>query len=57
MHLIFPPLPHTSVVAARLAPHARMCATDLAEPMSMRVKALKEELDSRGVTWRGVAFE
>ena len=38
-------------------PAVRMCTMELAEPMSMRVKALKEELDSRGVAWRGVAFE
>ena len=27
------------------------------EPASMKMKALKAELDERGVTWRGVAFE
>ena len=35
----------------------RMSAAELTQASSMRVKALKEELDERGVAWRGVAFE
>ena len=33
----------------------QLCASEA--PAEMRVKALKEELDERGVAWRGVAFE
>ena len=34
----------------------RMCA-EAPSILSMRLKELKDELDKRGVTWRGIAFE
>ena len=36
---------------------AMMGTADAAEPSSMKMKELKAELDEKGVTWRGVAFE
>ena len=45
----------------KLSPHDRIVLCADAEavkaPADMRVKELKEELDNRGVSWRGVAFE
>ena len=44
----------------KLSPHDRivLCAdAEAVKAPDMRVKELKEELDNRGVSWRGVAFE
>jgi len=40
---------------ARCAPAIRMC--ELPSPEAMRLKDLKQELDERQVSWRGVCFE
>jgi len=47
----------TTPRAARLTPRGVAVCCLSPAPAEMRVKALKEELDERGVAWRGVAFE
>ena len=54
-------VPHAPLRVPRVSPHARtsissirLCDTGLADPSTLRVKAIKEELASRGVSCEGL---